>query len=180
MDVDGKKDLPGADVDHHPILPLDGRPADDERPGGPSGGRGHSLRSSGLEAVLREARGQGDGKSTSSLPYRAGAFPQAQRPSRDQAEADAKNGASADLVRAIIAQREIKSEAEVAEMVAALLTTYKMYDAAMRMAQPGVWESWPSPAGWKGSRPPTEAGSPSRSSSPRTGRFCIITATSTG
>ena len=47
---------------------------------------------------------------------------------------------SMDLIRAIVAQREIKSEAEIAEIETALLTTYKMYDAAMRMAQPGVWE----------------------------------------
>ncbi|MHB8055096.1 MAG: aminopeptidase P family protein [Candidatus Aminicenantales bacterium] len=47
---------------------------------------------------------------------------------------------STDLIRAVIAQREVKSEAEVAEIEIALLTTYKMYDAAMRMAQPGVWE----------------------------------------
>jgi len=47
---------------------------------------------------------------------------------------------STDLIKAVIAQREIKSEAEVAEIETALLATYKMYDAAMRMAQPGVWE----------------------------------------
>jgi len=47
---------------------------------------------------------------------------------------------STDLIRAVISQREIKSEAEVAEIEKALLTTYKMYDAAMHMAQPGVRE----------------------------------------
>jgi len=47
---------------------------------------------------------------------------------------------STDFIRAVVAQREVKSEAEVAEIETSLLTTYKMYDAAMRMAQPGVWE----------------------------------------
>ena len=44
------------------------------------------------------------------------------------------------FVAAIIKQRSVKSEAEVAEMVTALKTTYKMYETAMRMAQPGVHE----------------------------------------
>jgi Xaa-Pro aminopeptidase len=44
------------------------------------------------------------------------------------------------LVAAIIKQRSVKSEAEVAEMETALKTTYKMYETAMRMAQPGVYE----------------------------------------
>jgi Xaa-Pro dipeptidase len=40
----------------------------------------------------------------------------------------------------VVAQRSVKSEAEVAEIEAALKTTYKMYETAMRMAQPGVYE----------------------------------------
>jgi Xaa-Pro aminopeptidase len=54
--------------------------------------------------------------------------------------AEAKGRASAALIKAVVAQRSIKSEAEVAEIEAALKTTYKMYETAMRMAQPGVFE----------------------------------------
>jgi Xaa-Pro aminopeptidase len=54
--------------------------------------------------------------------------------------AEAKGRASAALVKAVVAQRSVKSEAEVAEIEAALKTTYKMYETAMRMAQPGVYE----------------------------------------
>jgi Xaa-Pro aminopeptidase len=54
--------------------------------------------------------------------------------------AEAKSRASRALVRAVVAQRSIKSEAEVAEIESALTTTYKMYETAMRMAQPGVHE----------------------------------------
>jgi Xaa-Pro aminopeptidase len=53
---------------------------------------------------------------------------------------EAKARASRALIQAIVAQRSVKSEAEVAEVEAALLTTYKMYETAMRMAQPGVYE----------------------------------------
>ncbi|MBM3312887.1 MAG: M24 family metallopeptidase [Candidatus Aminicenantes bacterium] len=53
---------------------------------------------------------------------------------------EAKTRASRALIQAVVAQRSVKSEAEVAEIEAALLTTYKMYETAMRMAQPGVYE----------------------------------------
>jgi Xaa-Pro aminopeptidase len=52
----------------------------------------------------------------------------------------AKAKASLSLVKGVIAQRSIKSDEEVAEIEKALHTTAKMYDAAMRMAQPGIWE----------------------------------------
>jgi len=54
--------------------------------------------------------------------------------------ADAKAQASLSFIQAVVAQRSVKSEEEVAEIEAALLTTYKMYETAMRMAQPGVIE----------------------------------------
>jgi Xaa-Pro aminopeptidase len=53
---------------------------------------------------------------------------------------EAKARASRAFVQAVVAQRSIKSETEVAEIESALLTTYKMYETAMRMAQPGVFE----------------------------------------
>ena len=53
---------------------------------------------------------------------------------------EAKAKASGSLVKAIVAQRSMKSEAEIAEIETALKTTYKMYITAMHMAQPGIWE----------------------------------------
>ncbi len=53
---------------------------------------------------------------------------------------EAKAKASLALVKAVVAQRSVKSDEEVAEIETALKTTARMYDAAMHMAQPGVWE----------------------------------------
>jgi Xaa-Pro aminopeptidase len=53
---------------------------------------------------------------------------------------EAKVKSSSELIRAIIAQRSVKSEDEIAQIELALKTTYKMYATAMRMAQPGVYE----------------------------------------
>jgi Xaa-Pro aminopeptidase len=54
--------------------------------------------------------------------------------------AEAKAKVSPAFVKAVVAQRSIKSEPEIAEHVKALNTTYKMYITAMSMALPGVWE----------------------------------------
>jgi Xaa-Pro aminopeptidase/Xaa-Pro dipeptidase len=48
--------------------------------------------------------------------------------------------ASVPLIRAIIAQREIKAPEEIAEMETALAVTAEMHAAAMRLARPGVME----------------------------------------
>ncbi|HEX4078883.1 MAG TPA: Xaa-Pro aminopeptidase [Rhizomicrobium sp.] len=48
--------------------------------------------------------------------------------------------ASAPLLRAIIAQREIKSPQEIAEMESALAVTAQMHAAAMQLSRPGVME----------------------------------------
>jgi Xaa-Pro aminopeptidase len=54
---------------------------------------------------------------------------------------EAEGGASADLVRAVAAQRSVKEEAEIAEMEDALAVTAKMYRATMRSAEPGRTEA---------------------------------------
>ena len=54
--------------------------------------------------------------------------------------ADIAQRASVPLVRAIVAQREIKSAEEIAEMEAALAVTAKMHATAMRLSRPGVME----------------------------------------
>ena len=53
---------------------------------------------------------------------------------------EAKARISPAFVEAVIRQRSVKSDEEIAEMETALKTTYKMYETAMRMAQPGVYE----------------------------------------
>jgi len=54
--------------------------------------------------------------------------------------ADIAQRASVPLVRAIVAQREIKSAEEIAEMEAALAVAAKMHATAMRLSRPGVME----------------------------------------
>jgi Xaa-Pro aminopeptidase len=48
---------------------------------------------------------------------------------------------SLDLIKAVVAQRSIKSEEEIAEMEKAHAVTYKMYIAAMTSVRPGLYES---------------------------------------
>jgi Xaa-Pro aminopeptidase len=54
---------------------------------------------------------------------------------------ETKKNASPDLIRAVVAQRAVKSEAEVAEMERALAVTHKMYLTAMTSVRPGLYES---------------------------------------
>lgn len=51
-----------------------------------------------------------------------------------------KRYASLELIKAVVALREIKSDAEVAEIEKALDISYEMYTAAMQMALPGTKE----------------------------------------
>ncbi|MGZ8734217.1 MAG: aminopeptidase P N-terminal domain-containing protein, partial [Acidimicrobiia bacterium] len=50
-------------------------------------------------------------------------------------------GASPALIRAVVAQRSVKSAAEVAELEDALTLTAEMYRAALAVAKPGVTEA---------------------------------------
>jgi len=50
-------------------------------------------------------------------------------------------GPSAELVRAVVAQRSIKSDAEVAQIEDALAVSYDMYQAAYALVEPGRRES---------------------------------------
>ncbi len=54
---------------------------------------------------------------------------------------EARNGASPSLVRAVVAQRSIKSEEELLEIEKAVEITGAMHVAAMRAARPGMRES---------------------------------------
>lgn len=48
--------------------------------------------------------------------------------------------ASLELIKAIVSLRSCKEEAEIEELKKAAATGYEMHVAAMRMAQPGIWE----------------------------------------
>jgi len=52
----------------------------------------------------------------------------------------AKNYASAEFVKAVIAQRSLKNQEEIKEIEAALKVSAAMYSQAMAMARPGVYE----------------------------------------
>jgi len=51
------------------------------------------------------------------------------------------DGASTDFVRAVVDQRAIKSEEEIAEIERAVETSVAMHEAAIRMARPGMTEA---------------------------------------
>lgn len=53
---------------------------------------------------------------------------------------DAQSAASVELIRAVVAQREIKSDEELREIEKAVNTTVDMHVTAMQMARPGVTE----------------------------------------
>jgi len=91
-----------------------------------------------LEGVLAEARGQG--RTIHYLPpCQAGAVLALAR-WLDMPVQAVQGGASQILVRAVIALREVKSAAEVAQVEAAVGITHAMHCAAMRMSRPGIME----------------------------------------
>jgi Xaa-Pro aminopeptidase len=57
------------------------------------------------------------------------------------APAEVAQGASTDFIRAVVDQRNIKSDDEIAEIERAVETTVDMHVAAIRMARPGMTEA---------------------------------------
>ncbi|PLX18632.1 MAG: Xaa-Pro aminopeptidase [Salinivirgaceae bacterium] len=53
---------------------------------------------------------------------------------------DVNEHQSVELIKAVVAMRNIKDEYEVEELIKAAATGYEMHVAAMKMAMPGVWE----------------------------------------
>jgi Xaa-Pro aminopeptidase len=53
---------------------------------------------------------------------------------------ESKSKSSPELIKAVVAQRSVKTEEEIDQIEIALKTSYKMYVTAMHMAQPGVYE----------------------------------------
>ncbi len=91
-----------------------------------------------LAAYLQDAAGQG--RKIHHLPAYRGEHSLKLETLLGLKPAEAKAKVSMEFVRAVVAQRSVKSEEEVAEMDKALKVTARMYEAAMRMAQPGVHE----------------------------------------
>ena len=54
---------------------------------------------------------------------------------------ETQNAASVELIKAVVAQREIKSDEELSEIEKAVNTSVDMHVAAMQMVQPGIMES---------------------------------------
>lgn len=54
---------------------------------------------------------------------------------------ETQNAASVELIKAVVAQREIKSDEELLEIEKAVNTSVDMHEAAMQMVQPGIMES---------------------------------------
>ena len=54
---------------------------------------------------------------------------------------ETQNAASIELIKAVVAQREIKSDEELLEIEKAVNTSVDMHVAAMQMVQPGIMES---------------------------------------
>ncbi|MBN2637705.1 MAG: aminopeptidase P family protein [Bacteroidales bacterium] len=58
----------------------------------------------------------------------------------DISVSEVKAKASVELIKAVVKQREIKDEHEVAEIEKAMFTAYMMHTTSMKMAQPGMVE----------------------------------------
>jgi len=59
----------------------------------------------------------------------------------DAPRQEIKKRASTELIKAVVSQRAVKSEVEIAQMERALAVTYKMYLSAMILVRPGLYES---------------------------------------
>jgi Xaa-Pro aminopeptidase len=59
----------------------------------------------------------------------------------DMSPSEVDGGASVELIRAVVDQRNIKSEEEVAEIDRAVEVSVAMHEAAIRMARPGMTEA---------------------------------------
>ncbi len=91
-----------------------------------------------LEKMLKEA--QAAGKKVHFLPPYRGENQIVIHEWLDIPLRKIKENASAELIKAVVKQREIKSAEEVAEIEKALVISSEMYKVIMEMAQPGVYE----------------------------------------
>lgn len=93
---------------------------------------------SGLEDVIRQAHDQG--RTVHTLPQYRPASRQRMSRLLDTPPARVDDHASEALIRAIVAQRSVKSDEEIAEIEAAVDVAHAMHTEAMRQTAPGVRE----------------------------------------
>ena len=137
IDVDEKKDIVfGDDIEIEDIIWMGYLPTVADRAA--AAGIKQTAPLKELSGLLKAA--QDKGRAIHYLPpYRPEALLKLQSLLGIKPE-EAKAKASPALVKAVITQRSVKSDEEVAEIEKALKTTFKMYEAAMSMALPGIWE----------------------------------------
>ena len=137
IDIDNQKDyIFGNDVDMDDIIWMGNQPSVKER--AEKVGVDHTSPMPKLGEILTEAIKQGR-KIHFVSPYRG----ETQMQLADLLGikyTNVKNYISIELVKAIIKQRSIKSDLEVAEIEKAIETAYDMHTTAMKMAHPGVIE----------------------------------------
>ena len=137
IDADEKKDiLFGNDIDIEDIIWMGYLPTLKDRAAGV--GVVQTASPNDLSAFLQDALQKG--RTVHFLPpYRSETFLKLGKLLGIKPE-EAKAKASHVLVKSVVAQRSVKSDEEIVEIETALKTTARMYDAAMHLAQPGVWE----------------------------------------
>jgi Xaa-Pro aminopeptidase len=137
IDVDEKKDIVfGDDIEIEDIIWMGYLPTIADRAAGAGIKQTAPLKE--LSSLLKVA--QEKGRAIHYLPpYRSESVLKLQALLGIKPE-EAKAKASPALVKAVITQRSVKFEEEVAEIEKALNTTSKMYEAAMSMALPGIQE----------------------------------------
>ena len=137
IDVDERKDIVfGDDIDLEDVIWMGYLPTIQER----AAGAGVKLTAplKDLSDLLREALAKG--RPVHFLPpYRPETFMRIESLLGIKPE-EAKAKASPVLIKAVVTQRSVKTDEEVAQIEIALKTSYKMYVTAMHMAQPGIFE----------------------------------------
>jgi len=137
IDVDNDQDaLYGNDVEVEDIIWMGAQPLLKDR--AQVVGVENTAPAGDLNAALRTAVGQGR-KIHFLPPYRSDSLVKLGYLLGIQPER-IKNYISESLVKAVVEQRSVKNEAEIAEMEWAHAVTYDTYTAAMRMTRPGIYE----------------------------------------
>ncbi|MFC2158400.1 aminopeptidase P family protein [Acidobacteriota bacterium] len=137
IDVDQDKDiLFGNDVDVEDIIWMGTQPSMKDR--GAAVGITETSPLSEFDDYVRKAKEEGR-KIHYLPPYRPETVLKISR-LLEKDQADVKNDYCKSLIRAVVEQRSFKIDEEIAEMEAALETSYLMYMEAMKMIKPGIYE----------------------------------------
>lgn len=137
IDIDEQKErLYGDDVDVEDVIWMGSLPLLKER--AQKVGVKETAPFNQLADVIKEAVKKGK-KIHFLPPYRADTFTKIKQLLGIQ-ESMIKDYVSEELIKAVVEQRSLKIPEEIEQMERAHSTTYEMYDAAMRMAKPGIYE----------------------------------------